>query len=85
MAWLAVCIPLMVVGVAVATVPLAFGTHHQQKYGHHGTRPVPQEPSGSLLTPSAISSSNLTLCPSCSAIVADQSLHQNSVHSALTT
>ena len=39
MAWIAIWIPLMAVGVAVATVPLVFATHHQYKYGHHGSYP----------------------------------------------
>jgi hypothetical protein len=31
MAWVAIWIPLMAVGVAIAIIPLVFATHHQHK------------------------------------------------------
>ena len=43
MTWFAICLPLMAVGVAIATVPLAFATHHQHRYGPHGSSPRLQE------------------------------------------
>jgi len=84
MAWLAICVPLMVVGVAVATVPLAYATHHQHTYGHHGSDPHRRAASRTAATaPTEIVSPRV--CPDCAALVTDQSMHDNSVHSAATS
>ena len=80
MFWLAISVPLMVVAVGVATVPLAIATHHQQKYGHHGSRPRPAVASEAPRTPATGWSSSLTVCPSCSALVEDHAQHERSVH-----
>jgi hypothetical protein len=78
MAWVAICLPFMAVGVVIATVPIIFATHHQHKYGHHGSYPDRQTAQGTATA----STGDLTLCPQCSALVADRVLHHNSVHAA---
>ena len=79
MAWLAICIPLMLIGVLIAVVPLCFATHHQHKYGHHGSYPdSPQTERASALPPTA----GVSTCPTCTALVADQAIHESSVHAA---
>jgi hypothetical protein len=84
MFWLAISVPLMVVAVGVATVPLAIATHHQQKYGHHGSRPRPEVATETPRTHAADWSSSWTVCPSCSALVEDHAQHESSVHATAT-
>ena len=76
MAWVAIWIPLMAVGVAIAIIPLVVATHHQHKYGHHGSYPDRQTAQSTAPT----STADLTVCPNCTALVADGALHHNSVH-----
>jgi hypothetical protein len=76
MAWLAICIPLMLIGVLIAVVPLCFATHHQYKYGHHGSYPDRQ----TTQTTAPTSTSDLTVCSRCTALVADEAMHESSVH-----
>jgi hypothetical protein len=76
MAWIAIWIPLMAVGVAIAIIPLVFATHHQYKYGHHGSYPDGQTAQSTAPT----STADLTVCPNCTALVADGARHHNSVH-----
>jgi len=78
MAWLAFCIPLMLIAVLIAVIPLCFATHHQHKYGHHGSYPDPQVARGSAVT----STAEVSTCPTCTALVADQAIHERSVHAA---
>ncbi len=80
MAWLAICLPLMAVGVAIATVPLVFATHHQHRYGHHGSDPHRRSAPGSVPTSTATIDSNWTVCPNCTAVVADQAIHESAAH-----
>lgn len=80
MAWVAIWIPLMAVGVVIATIPLVFATHHQYKYGHHGSYPDRQTAQSTAAT----SIAELTVCPNCAALVADQTLHHGSVHATAT-
>jgi len=82
MAWLVVCIPLMVVAVLAAIAPLAVATRHQHRYGHNGSRPqaeIPQTADTSW-TPAATPPSDCSVCPICSAFVVDQASHDESVH-----
>jgi hypothetical protein len=79
MAWLAICIPLMLVGVLIAIIPLCFATHHQHKYGHHGSYPDRQTARRSAAT----STAGVSTCPTCTALVADQAIHESSVHAAV--
>jgi hypothetical protein len=80
MTWLFVCIPLMVVAVLVATVPLVVATRHQHKYGHHGSRPGAQGATGGPSRPTTAVPSRSAVCPTCSALVIDQAAHDESVH-----
>ncbi len=80
MAWFAICLPLMVVGVAIATVPLAYATHHQHRYGHHGSDPHRRDAPGSVPSSAASVGSNLTACPNCAALVVDKAIHDSAVH-----
>lgn len=84
MSWLAICIPLMVLAVAVATVPLAYATHHQHTYGHHGSDPYRRDaPRSAATSPGPIGAS--TVCPKCTALVVDQAMHDSSVHALTVT
>ena len=79
MDWLILCIPLMIVGIAVATVPLVVMTRHQHKHDlHEGPRPL----AGPVtrLNPTVHDSSSWTVCGECSAVVANQVIHNRSVH-----
>jgi hypothetical protein len=84
MNWVAVCIPLMVLGVAIATLPLAYGCYHQHKYGTHGSNPDSLH-SARLRAPSPGQSGRQTVCPNCSALVVDQAMHESSVHAIVVT
>jgi hypothetical protein len=70
----------MVFGVLAALVPLGVATRHQQRYGHHGSRPGAQGTTLGAVTPTAPIRSAGTVCPSCSAFVVDQAAHDDSVH-----
>ena len=84
MSWIAICVPLMVVGVAIATVPLAYGCYHQHKYGSHGSDPHSREASRIPATsPGQIGFT--TVCPNCTALVSDQAMHDSSVHAVAVT
>ena len=83
MVWLAICLPVMIIGVAIATVPLIYGTYHQHKHDlHEGPRPW----AGPVtrLNPTVHDSPSWTVCGECSAVVADQVIHNSSVHLAAT-
>ncbi len=80
MAWFAICLPLMAVRVAIATVPLVFATHHQQRYGHHGSGPHRQGEPGSVPTRPATGDSHWTVRPGCTAVVTDAAIHRSVVH-----
>jgi hypothetical protein len=80
MAWLAICLPVMAVGVAIATVPLAIATRHQHKYGHHGSNPHHRGVAASAPAPMPTSDPGWTVCPNCTAVVADQAIHDSTVH-----
>ncbi len=85
MAWFAICLPLMAIGVAIATVPLAYATHHQHRYGHHGSDPHCRGATGTAAMSTGQSGSDWTVCPNCSAVVVDQALHDGFVHAAAMT
>jgi hypothetical protein len=78
--WIAICLPLMAVGVGIATVPLLFATHHQHTYGPHGSDPLRRDAPGSVPTSAAAQESNWTVCPRCSAVVVNQAIHDGTVH-----
>jgi hypothetical protein len=79
MSWLAICIPFMLVGVAVATLPLAYATHHQHRYGPNNSDPQRRKaPRQAALPPGTIGSSSV--CPRCAALVVDRKMHDTSVH-----
>jgi hypothetical protein len=84
MAWLAICLPLMAIGVAIAIIPLVFATHHQHKYGHHGSHPGRDDATTSAVawTPVEEVASRGSVCPSCTALVVDQTRHDSVVHAA---
>ena len=84
MSWLAICIPFMVVGVAVATLPLAYATHHQHRYGPNSSDPQRRKaPRTAAMSRGAIGSS--TVCPECAAVVVDAKMHEESVHTVTVT
>jgi len=79
MYWLVICLPLMIIGVAIATVPLLLATHHQHKHDRtEEYRPL----AGRVALPNRIAdnSSSWTVCSDCSAVVADVVTHKSSVH-----
>jgi hypothetical protein len=83
MAWLAICLPVMIIGVAVATVPVIHGTFHHRE---DGLREEPRPRAGPVarLSPTVYDSSKWTVCPYCSAVIADLVIHNSSVHVAST-
>ncbi len=84
MSWIAICVPLMVVGIAIATVPLAVACHHQHKYGTHGSNPHALEATRQQATAPGQTGSHI-VCPNCTALVADQSIHDRSIHAIAVT
>jgi hypothetical protein len=84
MNWLAVCLPLMVVGVAIATVPLIYACRHQHKYGTQGSDPHRREVSRVAAAPQEHIDSPI-VCPNCAALVADQAMHDGSLHAVAIT
>ena len=83
MVWLAICLPVMIIGVAIATVPVLHGTFHHRE---DGPREGPRPRTGPVtrLSPTVHDSSRWTVCPYCSAVIADQVIHNSSVHVAPT-
>jgi hypothetical protein len=79
MVWLAICLPLMLVGIAIATVPLAYACSHQHRYGSHGADPHSRAASRAVVE-SAQGIDSPDVCPRCSALVLDQTTHENSAH-----
>jgi hypothetical protein len=84
MAWLAICLPLMALAVAVATVPLAYATHHQHKYGPQGSDPHSREAQRAAAASNGRVGSH-AVCPNCAALVVDQTMHDQSVHATAIT
>jgi len=79
MYWVAICLPLMIIGITIAIAPLLLATHHQHKHDRHdGLRPR----AGTVIPPvrTVDDSSRWTVCSDCSAVVADQVTHKSSVH-----
>jgi hypothetical protein len=85
MNWITVCVPLMLVGVAIATVPLLCACHHQHKYGTHGSDPHPREVSRVAAARQEQHIGSHIVCPNCAALVADQTMHDASVHAIALT
>jgi hypothetical protein len=73
MVWLALCLPLMIVGIAIATVPLIHAFHHQHRYGLE-MKPRSEPPRNTQR------SVGTTVCPDCAAVVVDQKTHTEAVH-----
>ena len=84
MHWLVICLPLMIIGIAVATVPLLLVTRHQHEHDlHEGPRPRAGMVARSHQT--VADSSSWTVCSDCSAVVADLETHKSSAHVLVTT
>jgi hypothetical protein len=83
MAWLAICLPVMIIGVAIATVPVIHGTYRHRE---DGLREGPRPRTGPVtrLSPTVYDSSRWAVCPHCSAVIADQVIHNSSAHVAST-
>jgi hypothetical protein len=79
MDWLVVCLPLMLVGIAIASVPLLLATYRQHNHEpHEGPRPVV-----GTVPPVQLAvhdTASWTVCSDCSAVVADQKTHAISAH-----
>ena len=79
MIWIALCLPLMVLGVAIATIPIVWAMIHEHRYGS-AEKPrlkrleVVKQPS--LTTFDA----DMAVCTVCSSIVTDLSVHTLAVH-----
>jgi hypothetical protein len=80
MDWVAVCVPLMVLGVAIATIPVLYATHHQHRYGHHESDPHRRGAPSSMPASAATTASQWTVCPNCAAVVVDEAIHFDTVH-----
>ena len=83
MTWLAICLPLMVIGLAIATVPIVYAMHHQHRYGLD-VKPRPETGTTSG-PPTTTGGSELVVCPDCSALIMDRGIHARAVHRPLVT
>jgi hypothetical protein len=77
MIWIALCVPLMILGIAVATVPIIVAMVHEHRYGNAGRprfkRPEVRAPLSTLVD-------DVTVCTVCSSVVADLASHERAVH-----
>jgi rubredoxin len=74
----------MVLAVAIATIPLIYACRHQHRYGTHGSDPHRREVSRVAATPREHIDSHI-VCPNCAALVADQAVHDGSLHAVAIT
>ena len=66
------------VAILVVVVPITIAIVHSQRHGHVADR--------TIRTPDGLASSyGLTICPTCTAVVADQAVHDASVHPGTST
>ena len=78
MTWIAICIPLMIIAIAVATVPLVWAMVHQHRYGSSdGPRRSGTEAS---IRPTSMAPAASNVCTVCSAVVADVLGHRRAIH-----
>ncbi len=83
MAWLAICLPLMIIGIAIATVPIIYAMHHQHRYGMDvKPRPDTQQ---RVIAPGIQNSAGWTVCSDCSTIVVDPEDHARALHQLVMT
>jgi len=79
MIWIALCLPLMVLGLAIATMPIIWAMIHEHRYGS-AEKPrlkpleVVEQPSVRTLN------AEMTVCTVCSSVVADLNSHKRAVH-----
>jgi len=79
-ALLAICVPVMIVAVAIATVPIIWAIHHHHRYGS-GEKPRPQESGGQTARLPRVAVPWST-CPECASVVADLGIHSVAIHRA---
>jgi hypothetical protein len=78
MAWLSICLPLMIIGIAIATIPLIYAIHHQHRYGLESKpRPNTQH---NIAVREGQNGAGLLICPECSAFIMDREIHSGAVH-----
>jgi tryptophan-rich sensory protein len=69
----AVLIPLMIIGIAIASVPIIYAMHHQHRYDMD-VKPRWEPPKAAAPT----------VCPQCSAMILDEEVHIRAVHTMAT-
>ena len=79
MIWIALCLPLMVLGLAIATIPIIWAIIHEHRYGSaekSRLKPLEAVEQPWLATLDA----DMTVCTVCSSVVADLNSHKRAVH-----
>ena len=79
MIWIALCLPLMIVGVAIALLPLIWAMVHERRSVGSGN--IRSTLPGSI-TPLPMENSNgaISVCAICSSVVLDIDTHVRAVH-----
>ncbi len=84
MLWIALCLPLMIVGVAIATLPLAWAIAHEHRTSSStssSTLPDHQVPSSAPLPlEGGRGNRGMNVCAVCSSVVLDSETHFRAVH-----
>ena len=79
MIWIALCLPLMILGVAIAILPLVWAMAHERRSGgNEVSRAELPEPVTSV--PVERADAELTVCAVCSSVVHDVDAHFRAVH-----
>jgi len=79
MIWIALCLPLMIVGVAIATLPLIWAMVHERRFGS-GDRPGGDLAAPMSSLPMERPVAELNVCAVCSSVVTDVEAHVRAVH-----
>ena len=79
MIWIAICLPVMVLAIAIATLPIIWAMVHERRYGSAekpGNQPFDVMEHLRLRSIDA----DMTVCSVCSSVVADLNCHRRAAH-----
>jgi uncharacterized membrane protein len=79
MIWIALCLPLMIVGVAIATLPLIWAMVHERRFGS-GERPCGDRAAPIASLPMERPVAEMSVCAMCSSVVTDVEAHVRAIH-----
>ena len=79
MIWIALCLPLMILGVVIAILPLVWAMAHERRWG---SNEVPRVEMAEPVTAVPVENANaeLAVCAVCSSVVHDVDAHFRAVH-----